>query len=177
MVSLRLGNFQMSCEQGLEASRMQKDIMKNWRGQLLLTAVLSALWWTGGCSKSGEQSGPAADTIKVGEFASLTGSEAAFGQSSHKGTLLAIDQVNSSGGVLGKKIDLICEDDECKPGESATIVKKLISRDKVVAFARITKSPKSRPLRPIPKSRKPAIIFSAPVSPIPSREKSFPNLR
>jgi len=108
--------------------------MRNWRGQLLLAATLSLLAWATGCGKSGGPDGaPAAETIKVGEFASLTGTEASFGQSSHKGTLLAIDQINNAGGVLGKKIDLIYEDDQCKPGESATIVKKFISRDNVVA--------------------------------------------
>jgi branched-chain amino acid transport system substrate-binding protein len=40
--------------------------------------------------------------IKVGEFASLTGKEAAFGQSSHKGTPLAVEEINAAGGVLGK---------------------------------------------------------------------------
>src|SRR5438477_11684708 len=107
--------------------------MKNWREQLFVALTLSLLLWATGCNNKGEQS-PAGDTIKVGEFASLTGSEAAFGQSSHKGTLLAIDQINAAGGVLGKKLDLVWEDDQSKQGESATIVKKLISRDKVVAI-------------------------------------------
>ncbi len=73
-------------------------------------------------------------TIKIGEFASLTGKEAVFGQSSHKGTLLAIEAANAAGGVLGKQIDLITEDNQSKPGESATIAKKLITREKVVAL-------------------------------------------
>ena len=75
----------------------------------------------------------AQDTIKVGEFASMTGKEATFGQFAHKGTLLAIEEVNAAGGVLGKKIELLLEDNQSKPGESSTIVKKFISRDKVVA--------------------------------------------
>ena len=75
----------------------------------------------------------AQDTIKIGEFASMTGKEATFGQFAHKGTLLAIEEVNAAGGVLGKKIELLLEDNQSKPGESATIVKKFISRDKVVA--------------------------------------------
>ena len=75
----------------------------------------------------------AQETIKIGEFASLTGKEAVFGQNAHKGTLLAIEEVNAAGGVLGRKLELITEDDQSKPGESATVVKKLISRDKVVA--------------------------------------------
>src|ERR1051325_7275149 len=108
--------------------------MKNWRGQFLLTIPLCCFTWLTGCGKSGNDGGPAADnTIKVGEFASLTGKEATFGQSSHKGTALAVEQMNAAGGVLGKKIELITEDDLSKQGESATIVKKFISRDHVVA--------------------------------------------
>jgi branched-chain amino acid transport system substrate-binding protein len=72
--------------------------------------------------------------IRVGEFASLTGKEAAFGQSAHKGTLLAIEEVNAAGGVLGRPLQLISEDNQSKPGDSGTIVTKLITRDKVVAL-------------------------------------------
>lgn len=75
----------------------------------------------------------AEDTIKIGEFASMTGKEATFGQGVHMGTVLAIEQINAAGGVLGRKIELVTEDDQSKPGEAATVVKKLISRDKVVA--------------------------------------------
>jgi branched-chain amino acid transport system substrate-binding protein len=75
----------------------------------------------------------AQNTIKIGEFASLTGKEAVFGQNAHKGTLLAIEEANAAGGVLGRKLELITEDDQSKPGQAATVVKKLISRDKVVA--------------------------------------------
>ena len=64
----------------------------------------------------------------------MTGSEASFGETSHDGTLLAIEDVNNAGGVLGKKLQLITEDDQSKDGESETAVKKLISRDKVVAI-------------------------------------------
>ncbi|MBI4626406.1 MAG: ABC transporter substrate-binding protein, partial [Verrucomicrobia bacterium] len=89
------------------------------------------------------------DTIKVGEFASLTGKEAAFGQSSHKGTLLAIEELNATGGVLGKKIALVTEDNQSKAGESATIVKKLISRDKVIAILGEVASSRSLEAAPI----------------------------
>jgi branched-chain amino acid transport system substrate-binding protein len=100
----------------------------------LLPAV--ALWCAlllAGCSKSSE---PAAggDVIKVGEFASLTGKEATFGESSHEGTLLAVEQINADGGVLGKKIQLLTEDDLSKAGEAANAVNKLISRDAAVAI-------------------------------------------
>ncbi len=91
---------------------------------LMLTFFLSA------CNKPGGADG---NSIPVGEFASLTGKEAAFGNSSHKGTLLAIEDINKAGGVLGKKLELITEDTRSTPGESATVVRKLISRNKVVA--------------------------------------------
>ncbi|HEX4121920.1 MAG TPA: ABC transporter substrate-binding protein [Verrucomicrobiae bacterium] len=89
-----------------------------------------------GCNKSNEPAGGASgsDVIKVGEFASLTGKEADFGQSSHDGTELAIEELNASGGVLGKKLELHTEDDQSKQGESKTIARKLISRDGVVAM-------------------------------------------
>ena len=97
-----------------------KNLTKfRWR---ILLPVLGGLLGTGGCSKESaggsDSSAAAGGTIKVGEFASLTGKEAAFGQSSHKGTVLAIEQINAAGGVLGKKIQLITEDNQTKAGES-----------------------------------------------------------
>jgi branched-chain amino acid transport system substrate-binding protein len=77
--------------------------------------------------------GPA--DILVGEFASLTGKEATFGNSSHNGTLLAIDEANAAaGGVLGGKIKLLTEDDQSKAGQPANAVLKLITRDGVKAI-------------------------------------------
>lgn len=70
---------------------------------------------------------------RVGAFASLTGSEATWGQSYERGTRLAIDELNAAGGVLGRPLELIIDDNRSKSGDSATIVRKLISRDKVIA--------------------------------------------
>jgi branched-chain amino acid transport system substrate-binding protein len=120
--------------------------MKIWHGQILIVAV--AAFWLAGCKPSSE-SGASSDTIKVGEFASLTGSEAAFGRSSDNGTKLAVEQINAAGGVLGKKLDLITEDDQSKDGESATAVKKLISSDRVVAILGEVASTRSLEAAPI----------------------------
>ncbi len=101
---------------------------------LLLAVAVGYLSFSAGCKPSTDSAqDPASGPIKVGEYASLTGGEAAFGQSSHKGTQLAIDEVNSAGGVLGREIQLITEDNQSKAGESTTIVKKFINRDRVVA--------------------------------------------
>jgi branched-chain amino acid transport system substrate-binding protein len=106
----------------------------------LATAALFVL--ATGCKQSG-------DKISIGEFASLTGSEAVFGQSSHKGTELAISEINAHGGVLGKQIELITEDNASKAGESATIVKKFITRDHVVAVLGEVASGRSLEAAPI----------------------------
>ncbi len=76
----------------------------------------------------------AAAPIRIGEVEPLTGKEAAFGQSSHNGILLALEDINARGGVLGRPLELVTEDNQSKDGQSATITKKLITRDRVVAI-------------------------------------------
>lgn len=75
----------------------------------------------------------AADPIKIGEVEPMTGKEAAFGQASHKGVMMAIEEINARGGLLGRQVVVVTDDNQSKPGDSATITKKLITRDKVVA--------------------------------------------
>src|SRR5690242_13379571 len=77
--------------------------------RILSVAAFAAVALLAACSKTGGGAAAGA-TIRVGEFASLTGKEATFGTSSHEGTLLAIDEVNAAGGVLGKKLELVYED-------------------------------------------------------------------
>ncbi|MFM8880561.1 MAG: ABC transporter substrate-binding protein [Verrucomicrobiota bacterium] len=97
-------------------------------------AATAVLPWSGCKPSEGGAAGSASEGgIKVGEFCSLTGTEATFGVSSHEGTVLAIEEINKAGGVLGKPIQLLHEDNRSTAGESVTIVKKFISRDKVVA--------------------------------------------
>jgi branched-chain amino acid transport system substrate-binding protein len=76
----------------------------------------------------------AAEPIKVGEFESLTGREAGFGQQSRKGYALALETINARGGVLGRPLELVVEDVQSKTGDSATVARKLAARDKVVAL-------------------------------------------
>lgn len=107
----------------------------------------------------------AQDVIKIGEFASLTGGNASFGQSSHKGTQLAIDELNAGGGVLGKKLQLITEDDQSAAGQPATIVQKLIAQDKVVAILGEVASSKSLEAAPICQQNKIPMISPASTNP------------
>ena len=112
-----------------------------------------------GCSK---QNG---NTIKVGEFASLTGKEATFGISSHEGTLLAVDEINAAGGVLGKQLELLPEDNQSKPGESATAVNKLIARDRVIAILGEVASSRSLEAAPICQQNKIPMISPSSTNP------------
>ena len=125
---------------------------------ILLTAS-ALLFLASSCTK------PATDTIKVGEYASLTGKEASFGQQSHKGLVLAIEELNAAGGVLGKKLELITEDNQTKSGESATAVKKLISRDKVIALIGEVASGRSNEAAPIAQAAKIPMIAPAATNP------------
>ncbi|MEO8211187.1 MAG: ABC transporter substrate-binding protein [bacterium] len=102
--------------------------MKNFYKVFVIFFVISIGIIFISCNKSNT------DEILIGEYASLTGSEATFGQSSHNGLVLAVEEINNSGGVLGKKIKLITEDNQGKPSETQTVVQKLINRDKVVAI-------------------------------------------
>jgi branched-chain amino acid transport system substrate-binding protein len=107
----------------------------------------------------------AQDEIKIGEFASLTGGSASFGQSSHKGTALAIDEINAAGGLLGKKLKLITEDDQSLAGQPATIARKLIAQDKVVAILGEVASSKSLEAAPICQQNKIPMISPASTNP------------
>ncbi len=136
--------------------------MKFLRTQFIFSAALASCAILSGCGKSGSSGD---DTIKVGEFASLTGKEATFGISSHEGTLLAVEDLNAAGGVLGKKMNLITEDDLSKAGEPATVVRKLISRDNVVAILGEVASSRSLEAAPICQQTKIPMISPSSTNP------------
>ena len=105
------------------------------------------------------------EPIRIGEYASITGKEASLGQSSHNGTMMAIDDLNAAGGVLGRPLLLITEDTQSKPGESATAAKKLISRDKVVALLGEVASSRSLEAAPVAQLAKVPMISPASTNP------------
>src|ERR1700750_819725 len=72
----------------------------------------------------------AQDTIKIGEMNSYKVS-AAFLEPYKKGMELAVDEVNASGGVLGKKIEIVSRDDNGNPADAVRVAEELLSREKV----------------------------------------------
>lgn len=117
--------------------------------------------------------GAAEAPIKIGEYASLTGKEAGFGQTSHHGVVLALEEINAAGGVLGRKLELAYEDNQTKPGESATVVKKLISRDKVVAVIGEVASSRSLEAAPIAQAAKIPMIAPAATNPEVTKKGNY----
>ena len=72
--------------------------------------------------------------IKIGAVTCLTGALSTFGVSSIQGAKLAVEERNKAGGLLGQPIELIVEDNGSQAGQAATITRKFISQDKVVAI-------------------------------------------
>ena len=129
------------------------------RSFFVLGSFAAMLAGLSSCSKGG------GDTIKIGEFASLTGKEATFGISSHEGTLMAIEELNAAGGLLGKQLELKTEDNLSKAGESANIVNKLIAKDGVVAILGEVASSRSLEAAPICQQNKIPMISPSSTNP------------
>ena len=109
--------------------------------------------------------GRTTDEIVIGEYGSLTGGIATFGISTKNGSTMAFDEINNAGGVLGKKIRLIVEDDQSKPEEAGTAVTKLINQDHVVAMLGHVASSHSLAAAPICQSNKVPMITPSSTNP------------
>lgn len=75
----------------------------------------------------------AGEPIKVGHYASMTGKEATFGQSTDNGIRLAVREINAAGGINGRPIEIITYDTKGESKEAGNAVTRLVTSDKVVA--------------------------------------------
>lgn len=91
---------------------------------IMLVVVLGAAGLTGIAQADGE--------IKVGLNVPLTGFAASDGKSASEGAKLALEQINATGGINGKMIELVIYDDQAQPSQAIHIANKLIGQDKVV---------------------------------------------
>lgn len=87
--------------------------------------------------------------IVIGMYGSLTGGTATFGQSTKAGVEMAVDELNAGGGLLGKKVRLLVEDDQGRPEEAQTVVSKLVSKDRVIAVIGENASSRSLAAAPV----------------------------
>jgi branched-chain amino acid transport system substrate-binding protein len=76
----------------------------------------------------------AEDPLKIGFLLPLTGSNAPFGQIQKKSALMAVAEINASGGINGKKIELMIEDTRSHPDTGRAAIEKLIRREKVLVI-------------------------------------------
>jgi branched-chain amino acid transport system substrate-binding protein len=104
--------------------------MRNYtRVSLLVLVVLFGVALVfSGCGKKEP------DEIRIGVIAPQTGPVAAYGEGARDGIILAFDQINAAGGINGKQIKYIVEDNKGDQAETTNVVNKLISKDKVVAI-------------------------------------------
>lgn len=96
--------------------------------------------------------------ILVGEYGSMTGPQATFGISTHNGIMMAADEINAAGGINGRKIKVLSEDDQSKQEEAANAVTKLISQNNVLAILGEVASSASIAAAPICQSNKVPMI-------------------
>lgn len=71
------------------------------------------------------------DTVKIGGIAPLSGAVAVYGVECKNGIDLAVEEINAAGGINGKKIEFVCEDDEGSPDKTVNAFKKLTTKDGV----------------------------------------------
>lgn len=108
--------------------------MKNFG---ILLAVMIGL--INACTKKSDQPQAANKTneqateVVIGEYGSFTGSEATFGNSTSAGIKMAIQEINSNGGIKGKQVRLVSVDTQSKNEEAPAAVERLITQNKVVA--------------------------------------------
>lgn len=100
--------------------------MKNFAKKalvVLFVVMIAGMMFTG-CSKK------TSDTIKIGGIFPLSGSVAVYGTECRNGVELAINEINAAGGINGKMLELVAEDDEGSPEKSVNAYKKLVTKDK-----------------------------------------------
>ncbi|HSN90001.1 MAG TPA: ABC transporter substrate-binding protein [Anaeromyxobacteraceae bacterium] len=93
--------------------------------------------------------GAAGEPILLGLVASLTGSEATFGDSSDKGIRLAVDEVNAAGGVKGRRLAVKTYDDQGKAEEASVAATRLVVQDRAAVLLGEVASSLSLAMAPI----------------------------
>jgi branched-chain amino acid transport system substrate-binding protein len=129
------------------------------KSRVLLAGLLAAAAILPSCRRS------SGDEILIGEYGSLTGTTATFGQSTDHAIQMAFDEINAAGGLLGKKVKVIVEDDQSKPEEAATAVTKLINQNHVVAMLGEVSSSRSLAAAPICQANRVPMISPSSTNP------------
>jgi branched-chain amino acid transport system substrate-binding protein len=100
---------------------------KRLRGLLCAAAALYAF----SCPVRAEEPGITSDVITIGAFGPITGPAAYIGLAGRDGANLAIKEINAAGGINGRKLSMVFEDDGHSPTKALAAAKKLIDQDHV----------------------------------------------
>jgi branched-chain amino acid transport system substrate-binding protein len=130
--------------------------------RILLAAALIATACNPG--REAQTTGTTGD-IPIGVYAALTGDQAAFGNATVQGVKLAAEEINASGGLLGRKIKLFIEDDAGRPDQAASVVTKLVTSDQVIAVIGENSSTQSLAGAPICQNSKVPMISPSSTNP------------
>jgi branched-chain amino acid transport system substrate-binding protein len=113
------------------------------------------------------------DKVRIGVFMSLTGSTANFGISSTNGIKMAADEVNKAGGINGKQIEVLVQDDRSDASEAATIVTKFVTQDQVHAILGEVASSRSIAAAPIAQNAKIPMLTPSSTNPEVTKKGDF----
>jgi branched-chain amino acid transport system substrate-binding protein len=105
------------------------------------------------------------NAVRIGVFLSLTGETASYGISSLNAIKLATEEINAAGGIGGRQIELLVEDDHSRTQEVTALVNKLISQDKVHALLAESISTRALVAAPIAQASKVVMISPAAIKP------------
>jgi branched-chain amino acid transport system substrate-binding protein len=133
----------------------------------LAICVITSIFSSIACVNKGgnNTTAPVGDTIKVGVYGDMTGATSSFGQSTKNGIELAVEEINKGGGINGKQIQLVIEDDQGRPEQAKTVVSKLINQDKVQAVLGEVASTNSLAAAPVAQEAKIPMISPSSTNP------------
>jgi len=103
----------------------------------------------------------AKDTIKIGAIFSVTGPASFLGAPEAKTVQMVIDQINSTGGINGKKLELVLKDSGGSPEKAISFAKQLIEEDKVFAILGPSTSGETLKIKPICEKAKTILMSCA----------------
>ena len=136
--------------------------------RILLSSIIIASLLTA-CQTQGS----GGDKVRIGVFMSLTGSTANFGISSTNGIKMAADEVNATGGINGKQIEVLVQDDRSDASEAATIVTKFVTQDQVHAILGEVASSRSIAAAPIAQNAKIPMLTPSSTNPEVTKKGNF----
>jgi branched-chain amino acid transport system substrate-binding protein len=129
---------------------------------IVIASLLSACNTQGGDNK-----------VRIGVFMSTTGSTANFGISSVNGIKMAADEINAAGGINGKQVELLVQDDRSDASEAATIVTKFVTQDQVHAVIGEVASSRSIAAAPIAQNAKIPMLTPSSTNPEVTKKGDF----